>query len=251
VSIARNLGNTLPSNLAWKLRRLRASLKLGVPLISPPRMILAAGMNRSGSTWLYNAARLLLMTKYSGSGGFSCGWIDDFKGIPKKRCMLVKLHEYDVAMVALADVVLYSYRDVRDVLASARRVWGAAPSLVAADHHIEQCRAWMEVADLVVRYESIAEPMPVLRQLAQVLDVKSADLTTLAQELDRLSYDSGGPKGALYHGENLMQPGHRTDGRHGSWVGAVDQPLIRQIEDKHRDWFRQFGYPLSSGGKPI
>lgn len=234
-------------SLTGKLRKVLASLQRGMPLVSPPQLILAAGMNRSGSTWLYNAARLLLMTKYPDGNGLSYGWVGDFKRIPKeKRCVLVKLHEYEVDMVALSDFVLYSYRDVRDVLASAQRAWGAAPSLTAADRHIEQCRAWTKVANLVVRYETISEPTPVLQQLAQALDIKSADPSALAQALDRLSYDGDGPKGALYHGENLMQPGHRTDGRHGSWVGALDGALVREIERKHRDWFRQFGYPLST-----
>ena len=43
------------------------------------------GMRRSASTWLYNAARLLLSSSPSILQQFSCGWIGDWKKIPKKR----------------------------------------------------------------------------------------------------------------------------------------------------------------------
>lgn len=244
--MTRRSADTLLTKSIWAVRRLRASFERGVPLNHGPRIILAAGMNRSGSTWVYNAARLLLKSKHGVDEGLACGWIHDFKEIPRTGWMLVKLHEYDVTMIALSELVIYSYRDVRDVLASAQRMWGTVPSLEAADHHIEQCRSWMKVADVIVRYETLVEPKPVLQQLAQALDVESANLQALETELDGLHHNNGGPQDEPYDRENLLQRGHRTDGRHGSWTESIDPNLIRQIEEKHQGWFRQFDYPYPS-----
>ena len=41
-----------------------------------PQLILSAGIPRSGSTWLYNAARLLLSA--GGQDSLEAAWIEDY-----------------------------------------------------------------------------------------------------------------------------------------------------------------------------
>ena len=52
-------------------------------------IILSAGMPRSGSTWLFNAARLLLRA----NGEPSSGWIGDWSSLPRKPVLLLKVSE--------------------------------------------------------------------------------------------------------------------------------------------------------------
>ena len=88
-------------------------------------------MPRSGSTWLYNAARLLLRRAPQGGADLSGGWIGDWRRLPKRRRLLLKVHEFDPFLAKKARLVLYSYRDLRDALASCRRKFDIEPSLEA------------------------------------------------------------------------------------------------------------------------
>lgn len=208
-----------------------------------PQIVLAAGMNRSGSTLLYNAARLMLSER----GPLSCGWIDDWHSLERQPTMLVKLHDFEPDLVSLSGAVFYSFRDVRDVLASAQRIWNIAPTAESAAYHIAQYRSWIKAADLVVRYETlIADQDTTLRRLARVIGAGSADTRAIAAALDAMRFEGASDGTKPYDATNLMHRGHRTDGRHGSWEGALDTGLVREIEAEHRDWFVANGYPLTA-----
>lgn len=227
---------------------MRAVRRYGLAPVFGPRLFLAGGMNRSGSTLLYNAARLMLLDQV-GAENLGYGWISDWPNLERRRYLLVKLHELDLDLAAAAHVVFYSFRDVRDVLASAQRVWGQKPTAEAATHQIAQHRHWSSVADLVVRYETLLDDRAVmLERLARVLGAANIDVEALGAALDRLDgAPAEGPAGA-YDPVSLLHPGHRTDGRHGSWIGALDPVLVRRIEREHRDWFIENGYALTENG---
>ena len=78
------------------------------------RLILSAGMPRSGSTWLYNAVRLLINSSFGLKNNFSCGWIGDWNDIPKKDVMLIKIHDFDEQIVNnhidSTDIIVYTYK---------------------------------------------------------------------------------------------------------------------------------------------
>ncbi|KKD38073.1 hypothetical protein [Limnoraphis robusta] len=214
------------------------------------QLIVAAGMMRSGSTWLYNATRLVLSSSPTIKENLSCGWSGDWKDklIPEKQYTLIKIHDFNPGIVERADVIVYSYRDVRDAMASALRIFGNPPSLESADYLIRMHEKWIEVADLVVPYDSILnEKNRVIEKLAQVCDVGSVNALAIVEEIDSLSYNSEGEKDDVHHKTNLFHPNHITDGGHGYWMNYLDRDLVKQIETKYQDWFERNGYPVSSG----
>ena len=93
------------------------------------KIILSAGMPRSGSTWLYNAARLLLISSSSVGNNLSSGWIEDLGTLSKKEVMLIKIHDLPKFLSKKSQIILYSYRDLRDALASSKRKFGNEPSM--------------------------------------------------------------------------------------------------------------------------
>jgi hypothetical protein len=197
-------------------------------------LILAAGMSRSASTWLYNAARLLLCSSPEIAKSFSCGWVGDLQIIPKKRFMLIKLHGYDRLLINQAASIVYSYRDIRDSLASGQRKYGHAPTMERADRLVEQHKLWSGVAEFSMRYEDmLSDKVSVVEQLAQTLDVKNYDSTAIVEEIEQLDYTSEGPKNRNYHEVNLLHDGHLTDGRNGAWKSSGNESLYREIEKKH------------------
>lgn len=207
--------------------------------------ITAAGMPRSASTWLYNVARLLLCSSPSIAKSFSCGWIKDLGNIPGKKYMLIKVHAYNQNLVDQSKCIIYSYRDIRDSLASLYRKFGQIPSIKAADALVVQHQRWMNVADFVMCYESMLEDkVTVIKQLAKLFGMENIDPDQIIKSIEQMSYQSEGSKNANYHNVNMYHIGHVTDGRHGSWKGVLDDDLLKQIEEKHRGWFDKLGYSI-------
>lgn len=131
-------------------------------------LVLSAGMPRSGSTWLYNALRLMLAQRFASPGALACAWVGDIDRLPAEAlCRLVKLHEWDGALAGQADFVVWSYRDLRDAMASQHRKFGGALSLQFADYLVRQDARWSARADHVMRYEDmLAQPRHELQRLA-------------------------------------------------------------------------------------
>lgn len=233
-----------------------------------PSLILSAGMPRSGSTWLYNALRLLLLERHPGPGQLACGWVGDLARLPPAPCRLVKLHEYDATLAAQAGFVVWSYRDLRDAMASQFRKFGTPPTLGLADYLIAQDARWTARANHVMRYEDmLSDPAVEVQRLAQALvrhlgatpgdavdpagGPRGLDATraqALADALARLSYDSDGPRNDAYNELTLLHRGHVTDGRAGSWPQGLPAALEREIAERHAAWFAARGYDTGAPG---
>jgi hypothetical protein len=205
-------------------------------------VILSAGMPRSGSTWLFNAARLLLRRRHGDS--LSSGWIGDWRSLPKKPAMLLRIDEFDPFPVKRAKVILYSYRDLREALASYKRKSTMQPTLALARQWLDHDQHWRSLADFTLRYETMLDdPAAALSDLAHVLEVKDAPVEDLIRELSGL-HSRVGARRESSHAEILLHPGHMTDGRHMTWHAYLSGVLVRQVEEEFREWFVGNGYPL-------
>ncbi|MEQ9548690.1 MAG: hypothetical protein RIM23_03580 [Coleofasciculus sp. G3-WIS-01] len=211
------------------------------------KLFVAAGMMRSGSTWLYNATRLVLCSSPTIKNNFSCGWSRDwkYKKIPEKEYTLIKIHDFNEMIVNQAHFILYSYRDIRDVLASNLRTFTTPPSIEFADSLIQTHEKWINVADLVVPYDRILnQKNTVIEELARRCEVGSVDASAIVEEINNLSYESEGERDDIHHKTNLFHSNHITDGSNGYWVNYLDKNLVEEIERKYRDWFEKYEYPI-------
>lgn len=207
------------------------------------RLFLSAGMPRSGSTWFYNAARLILCSHPAIRDRFSGGWIGDIARLPRQPYMLIKLHEFTPQLVSQAQCVLYSFRDPRDVLASAARMFGRPASLADAEHLLAQDALWRQHARLCLCYETmLAEPRATVAAMAAALEIEGIDPQALVTELADMSHQSPGGVANQPHPVNLYHRDHITDGRHGSWQDLVPASLAETLVERHRDWFVTHGY---------
>jgi len=159
--------------------------------------------------------------------------------------MLIKVHRYDENLVNQSKYIVYSYRDIRDAMASMLRRFKHVPSIEIADALVSEYEKWMNVANVVMRYESMLEDKEsIITQLANLFGMQNIDPAVIVESLEGLDYQSQGSKNAAYHNVNLYYRDHVTDGRHGSWKGLIDSDLIKQIEERHRGWFEKCGYSL-------
>lgn len=211
------------------------------------KIIVSAGMPRSASTWLFNATRLLILKDPALAKNLCWGLPSDLDTLPDDKTRLVKTHGYDADLHKRSDYILYSYRDVRDAIASSVRKFGASPSIAMADTYIESFHLWTESANYTMRYESmLADKTGIIRSIASALALDPDNAAAVAAEIDSLSYDTAGDKNGIYNTENFLHQGHITDGRHGSWKGVLSDRLVKEIENKYADWLVDHEYPLTT-----
>ncbi len=174
-----------------------------------PRIVLVAGVPRSGSTWAFNAARRL----YTEAGTDLCAaWVDDWDRASPAPVHLVKAHQ--VAEVDFTpDLVLTTARAPADCIASLVRMgWvPREPEAIrrAHAHHLRLQDHWRAQSAIELDYDRIlADPAAELARLAGVLglEVPSDRIAAIAAELAGMR----APEGGSYDPETLLHPGHRA-----------------------------------------
>ena len=205
-------------------------------------LIVSAGMPRSGSTWLFNVIRILLENSNYYSSKFSAGWIDDVD--LSESNALVKIHNFDEKLTTESDLIFYSYRDLRDAIASAYRKFNRKPSLDYATFLIEQDAMWKAKASFVMRYESmLADPQLIIAEVSKTLNINDVSADNVIQKVNALSYNSSGDKNGTYNKSNLYHQGHKTNGAYRSWEDGLDESLANRIYLEFESWFESNQYP--------
>ena len=174
------------------------------------QVVVVAGVPRSGSTWLFNAVRLLYAL---GGRKAYTAWCADYRPADHAdyEVHVVKLHDLE-QMTFEHDLVLTTQRDVAEQLASLLRMgWldeDAEQIREAAEGHRKLARQWQNRSDCGIRYEDImARPEAAILQLAAVLGV--ACTVQQAQEIASQLAILPSPTSGSYDPETLLHPEHR------------------------------------------
>lgn len=208
------------------------------------RVVLVAGMIRSGSTWLYNTVRMVCAIGASTQG---C-WIDDFdpSSLSMEKWLVVKAHIPDPRIAQRSDFIITCHRDLRDVAASALDMgWSASKAevleLVASARSCDEF--WSPMANLSIGYGDIAgQPAYAVAHIAESLSVEISpdeirDIVTKVSQLKQ-PVDTG-----AYDKVTLLHSAHRFDGRSGRWRNTLDPTLASAIGTEHCDWLSRRRYP--------
>lgn len=204
--------------------------------------VLSAGMSRSASTWLFNIARKIVETETGGAA--RSGWVDDFRA--GEGDAVVKLHGFDAEKAGVASHILYSYRDIRDVLASRMRIWSEKPTLKTANHLIRLHECWSRVATTALRYDDIiADPAAAAARVGAALGAARSDPSAIAEEVAAMKFDRA-QEGRPHDCVTLFHKNHITDGRSGVWGDHLAPAFVEKIEARHEAWFRDNGFALTT-----
>ncbi|SBO44569.1 sulfotransferase domain-containing protein [Cyanobium sp. NIES-981] len=232
-------------------------------------LVVVCGMHRSGSTLVAQMAKGLLcdvgpLTISSNGLGGSVEEMQARASDPH-HTWLAKVHiPRRVLRRALPDQgarYLYTYRDVRDALASAWRknrfLFGSeerGPE-IAAQFVREEIDIGAVFEDRrhcwIGRYETIVHNLPALvEDLASFLDVplspdKQAQLVAAAspeKQRERSLLVSSGDRSVRV--ETFITTNHITDGRSGAWKETLSVQEAIAAEHAGRQWLRDKDYPL-------
>jgi hypothetical protein len=195
--------------------------------------VLSAGVGRSGSTWLFNAAMALLNQRYRAYGAWVDRW--DAGQAANADALVLAVHSPEQIGDFAPDVVFTCHRDLRDVALSLRDY-----QKLETDDAVLKGVSWARVghdafapkADLDVPYEQMMlKPLTALGDLALALDVSAPDLGAARAIVEAWEPRPGGRK-------------HRFDGRPGRWREQLEPHLRQSIEETHGVWLRRMGYAL-------
>ena len=204
-----------------------------------------AGMYRSGSTWLYNAVRLVL--EEAGVVDLSAGWIAERSKILTHKNAVLKIHEFDAHLAVKENIVLTAHRDLRDIAASLQRKFKNF-SMETVRETVEWHAQWARVAVYDLRYENLlTDRMAELRKVAAHLRLPTAATEKLPyeailQKLEGERFTEKRSTAQRFDAVNLLHDGHITDGRHGSWQGVLSEESTAAIESQYKEWLRARGY---------
>ena len=207
------------------------------------QLILSAGMLRSGSTWLYNAMRILLSTDEEIDLG--AGWIQDIQEFRHHDTVLVKLHGYEPRLASNSRFTAYSYRDLRDVIASMKRKFDSPPSIATARQLLVADAKWRDTSQFIMKYEDmISAPHVIAEKLGVAMGLTGITGAEISREITALTYDSSESTNSVYNSQNLLHKGHITHGKHGSWTEDLEPGFVSELESEFSGWLVENGYTV-------
>jgi FkbM family methyltransferase len=216
------------------------------------KIVLAAGMRRSGSTWLYHATRLVMEL----GGGRTCArFIEDLQvgEAATADVVILKVHQPDEALAFRAWRIFTSHRDLRDVARSALDM-GIVKDFDTLAAFLKQCIAehsfWTHRAQMDLRYEDLlaGDTLAVIRSIAAVVEIPltSEQIRSVGKKVDAIKEPYHPP----YENETHLHPRHRLDSRWGSWIEKLDAATTGKIEAKFENWLERHYYPVSKVKAP-
>ena len=199
--------------------------------------IVCAGMKRSGSTWLYNVARLVCVAHGKTKGCFE----DVFAHDPDLATLVVKTHRFNEAFLFGADRVLTSRRDPRDVAASAVRRGLCRPGPVEVVRFltktiVDEYAHWRRYSHLDVAYEEMIADRPAAVEAVAAAIGVSADAREISAMVEAL------PVGGPADPEILLHRDHFTDGRVGTYDRTLRPETVGAVEAVFGQWMEDNGY---------
>jgi hypothetical protein len=203
------------------------------------KIYLSGGMIRSGSTLLYNIARIILLEKYKYK--ISCGWVDDFDKLKKNKIYLIKTHSIGIKELLFSNIVFYSYRDVRESLLSFKIKFGIEPTIELCDSQIKQYM-FLKNRALFFSYEELTDDLNIqINKIAKKIkvDINSDDVIQKLPKLHKSNKIS-----SKYEYNTLMHDEHGTMMNKNDWKNLLNNNLVDEIQEKYKWWFNETGYKI-------
>lgn len=229
-------------------------------------LLVVCGMHRSGSTLVWQIARLLLDGRVGlrnprglSTSEFPAAAADPNDLLMAKVHFRPALERDDFPQVGAK--YLYTYRDPRDVVASLYRKGRAKPgdpergarnSRLIARRELRGDEFWRSRDFVWVgKYEDFRDDIPTLvREIAAFLDleVTAERVTDIEREVD-LDAQAQRAIAAKQHGVDddlRVTSNHITDGREGAWRDTLTPDELVAIEGESARWLVAHGYEVET-----
>jgi len=175
------------------------------------KVIVIAGVPRSGSTWVFNAARLVLEKT---SAKVYAAWCEDYTQNTQTESdfHVVKLHRPD-QLTFQYDYLLTTRRELVQQLGSLIRMGWLSDDPVQIRRKAENLQSsfvfWEKYSNLLIEYQDIvADPKAAISQIGSLLEktLTTQEVNKIADDLEALK----APNGNSYDLKTLLHPNHRA-----------------------------------------
>ncbi len=190
------------------------------------RIILIAGVPRSGSSWLFNAARKLFEASDTPA---HAAWISDWDRTDPSPTHLIKVHRPEHVDFQ-PDLVLTTLRPPEECLASLVRMGWVKPDAdsigIRWKNHNDLYAHWNRLSSLEIGYDEITgAPETAVVRIGVLLGIalQSSESARIAKELQELKPPE---EGVRYDSTTLLHPGHRKI-RHEE--GLTPEDILRIV----------------------
>ena len=203
------------------------------------------------TTWALNVLRELVASPAPRAAWIAAGSDADERAFASATDpVLAKCHHYSPRLAQAADLVVYSYRDLRTAAVSAYRRFRAPGSHEQLDVWVRAEALWRERAHVVLRYEHITDrPLEGVAMLRAALqrNPRGISVTPLsdAEVLRRVdsSFERGGEaRGESFDPDTLILPSHRTFQPEAEALPAAERAMFERVAADFDGWLRSHGY---------
>lgn len=204
------------------------------------KIIICAGIPRSGSTWLYNAVRMI---HHFAGIEYQAGWIGEYQRGGNAPVHIIKVHEPTSRFVGAQAIVLTTRRDLRSIARSLLRMGWAHTSDDTMSALVRTCEMhayWNSRTSYEIAYEELLGNQALhVEAIARTCGIAIArkDAMDIVKAIDGLIEPSSGG----HDRETLLHPGHCSDRRDGPWSSLTGE-LASRIERECGYWQAAWGY---------
>lgn len=149
------------------------------------KLVVIAGIKRSGSTWLYNAVRLSIL--HAGRTVYIAGDGNNYDPRCKADFQIMKRHPYDPVLVDAADYIFTSDRDDDGIRESLKRAFDTE----LTDHRLKRMRndlrRWRKRTDFHAEYDDILNnKQKIIKGVSQALGLAFSpeDVSEVLRQLE-------------------------------------------------------------------
>ena len=208
-------------------------------------LVVCAGVHRSGSTWLYNAVRLILID--SGKSVYGC-FATNYDPKNEAEAHVVKTHNFVDSLNENADFVFTSKRDLRDIVASAvrRNLIDESDALPYLEKIMKrEYEPWKRHSNLEIGYERmIRKKKPdYIKKLAEIMGIEDINPSEIIGKIESLTVPQSEED---FDEETQLHFGHITNGKYRTWAKTLCEYTVVAIEIKYSKWLKKNGYDSPS-----
>lgn len=212
--------------------------------------ILVCGMPRSMTTWVFNVIRELISPLQPKTLWIDPGSPEESAFLSCEEPVLAKCHHFSGKLAESADLLVYSYRDLRTAAVSYHRKFGSPCTREQIDNWIKSASEWLPRADIVLQYERAElSPLETVQKLRLLLAGKIGgdclDPSSNEEILSRVDVQFSQKQVQAeirYDSRTMILPGHRTYQPDSENLSPGEKEIFDRIEREFLAWLSDFGY---------
>ena len=214
--------------------------KIIANLVDNKTLLLSLGMERSGSTLLFNILRLICNQQ---SKAVCSSWIGDFRNIfEKSDIYVIKSHKLYPQLLSDKTKLFYTFRDIRDVIVSLQKL-GSEVTYEKIKIMLKEYEKAKTFNALMIKYEDFVGNKDMwIQKIADKLlfDIEISKIKANLPKVEKVSKKGFETVNPI----TQMHQGHGTFVKKNEWKDRVDSKLIDKIYKKYDWWFIENQYEL-------